>query len=95
MSAACCSVRVTEGCGRPSAVPTKGAKGCPDHEDQVFVVSSVIVYDQRLLALRLLELLQRWERPDTHIRAALRAGTAAVLRRSASLDCAPVSPLLW
>ena len=48
-------------------------KNAPDHEDQEFVVSSVIVYDQRLLA----------QRP----------GTAAVVKRSAGLDCASVSPL--
>ena len=76
-SAAYCRVRVTAGCGRPSAV----------HRE--FDACNVRFYDQRPLAQRPRELLLY-----TQIsRAALRPGTAAVVKRSASLDCASVSPL--
>ena len=71
MSAAYCSVRVTAGCGRPSAVQTKGT-----------MVNAQVgsVYDQRLPALRLLELLLRWSvytHPGPHCAAWMR-GLAAM-----------------
>ena len=43
-------------------------------------------FDQKVLVLRLLETLLRWESPHTS-RGTLPPETAAVVKRSASLDC--------
>ena len=58
-----------------------------------FLVCTRSVYDQRLFALHHLELLLRSERLHTHPGPRCALGTAAVVNRSAGLDCVPVSPL--
>ena len=64
---------------------------CPGY-DLGFLACSSRVHDQKVLVLRLLEPLLRWERPPTS-KAALRPGTSAVVKRSAGLDGVAVSPL--
>ena len=50
-------VRVAAGCGRPSAVKTRGATRCLGHEGLEFPFGNGMLFVEKRLALHLLELL--------------------------------------
>ena len=79
VSAAHQSVRVTARCGRPSAVPSVAVPQ--------FHVGSTRVCDQMPPVLRLRELPLQWRRATHTFSAALRPGTAAVVKILAGLEC--------
>ena len=89
MSAAYCWVRVTAGCGRPSAVQTRGRCTMPWAGKSGIALLQCGFCGQKQLALRLLGLLLLWRmrhtRPQEH--CVLGQWTAAVEKRSARLDC--------
>ena len=91
MSAAYCKLRATDGCGRPSAVQTRVRFTMPWHAGLGFPFGNGMFFVQQRLVLHLLELPLHWRMPQTS-RAAMRPGTEAVVKRSAALDCASVSP---